>query len=271
MPLGSALVPSLSKTIGKSFLGLTKMSSGALIGGAVGGISSDSATSTGVFNDALQGAAIGAGIGFLGTGTAKFLGRQALRTPQAIRATAGAFKEGAGPLEALSYGAWESRAGAPGFTKRFSSFFKEARSGALGEKEGVLSSASFALQMARHPLKKKFARKALRSNLKEIGSIGWGIGTGLGGAAIRTGASILTNPHAGIAAVGIGVGMYGLANSGRGNAGSSSKGMAAVAQSQGLPSSGFEPGMGAGRNQGDRFAFENSTQGLVQGLHRGRH
>lgn len=76
------------------------------------------------------------------------------------------------------------------------------------------------------------------------------------------------NKHPGLAgglAVGATAGIA-LANSGPQNANRSPSEMATIAEMEGRPSTGFEWGQGS-----DRYAFEQSTQGLVQGMHRGRH
>jgi len=116
------------------------------------------------------------------------------------------------------------------------------------------------------------------SKALSAGKTGLGVGKFLGGVArtgMRDASSVLSfamqNPKTAIAFGAVGLGAYGLARSGTGDAGSSLSGMSAVAQKSGLPSTGFDLGMGASRRQEDRFMFENSTSGLVQGLSRGRH
>jgi hypothetical protein len=85
------------------------------------------------------------------------------------------------------------------------------------------------------------------------------MGVGLAGAALR-------HP---VAALGIGAAGYGLATAG--NAGLSTAEMAGIATAHGVPSTGFMPGMGGAGRQDARMMFMDSTHGLVQGLHTGRH
>lgn len=102
--------------------------------------------------------------------------------------------------------------------------------------------------------------------------LGSGIGAGLKGAwwggkkawgALKW---IDKNPgKAGALALGT-MGAVGLAYSGPSNINRSASEAAKVAEYDGGPSSGFEWGRGA-----ERLTFEQSTQGLVQGMHRGRH
>ena len=65
-----------------------------------------------------------------------------------------------------------------------------------------------------------------------------------------------------------GLGAAAFISSGRYTGSSSASAMGAWAQQEGGPSTGF--GLGEGSRQ-DRMAFQNSTAGLVQGMHVGRH
>lgn len=56
-----------------------------------------------------------------------------------------------------------------------------------------------------------------------------------------------------------------------GNAALSTETMGRIAQESNIQSTGFSPGMGSSRQQEDRNAFMNSTQGLSFGLHANRH
>jgi hypothetical protein len=116
--------------------------------------------------------------------------------------------------------------------------------------------------------------KTFWRGMKGVGKLGWGIGkravpmAGRGGLGVINFA--LRNPKTAMAMGVAGAGMYGLASSGYASSNASVGDMAAYAQQTGLPSSGFDIGMG-GTRATSRTAFENSTTGLVQGLHRGRH
>ena len=56
-----------------------------------------------------------------------------------------------------------------------------------------------------------------------------------------------------------------------GNAALSAETMGRITQESNIQSTGFSPGMGSSRQQEDRNAFMNSTQGLSFGLHANRH
>ena len=109
----------------------------------------------------------------------------------------------------------------------------------------------------------------------------WGLGKGVGKAAIVGGAVgswkaakgglgiakfALRHPWGAAGIAGAGLGIYGLSRSGPQNANRSTTEMADMAQRMGTPSTGFDAGEGS-----TRAAFEESTVGLVQGLHHGRH
>jgi hypothetical protein len=125
-----------------------------LLGGTVGGIAglatADSNTATGMFQNMLTGAALGAGIGF-GVGHVGTMARGLIRAPQTIRAARAARAMGAGPLEALSFGRQAARG---------SSLLKnvtEAGRGALGTasavgRAGLRTAGTVAPFVARHPL-----------------------------------------------------------------------------------------------------------------------
>jgi hypothetical protein len=100
---------------------------------------------------------------------------------------------------------------------------------------------------------------------------GWGT-TKMGGRlGIGTATAALKHPFI-AGTIGAGAyGMYLLANSGAELSGMDISTMSQVAQQQGLPSTGFEPGMGASNYQDSRHMFMNSTSGLVQGLNNKRH
>lgn len=109
----------------------------------------------------------------------------------------------------------------------------------------------------------------------------WGLGKGITKAALSTGASggfglakgsigagrwALRNPMTAVWTGAAGLGLYGLSRSGPQNANRSPAEMAQMSEMMGTPSTGFAPGEGS-----TRAAFEQSTEGLVQGLHHGRH
>jgi len=70
------------------------------------------------------------------------------------------------------------------------------------------------------------------------------------------------------------LGAYGiskLAGTGPGQVNISTNDLGRLAEQSGVPSTGFDFGMGASSSQQSNAMFMNSTSGLVQGLHRGRH
>lgn len=81
----------------------------------------------------------------------------------------------------------------------------------------------------------------------------------------------LRNPGSAIALGAGAYGMYSLANSGPQGSNLSKKDMEALAIQNGIPSTGFDYGMGASVSQDSRAMFMNSTMGLTQGLHKNRH
>lgn len=106
---------------------------------------------------------------------------------------------------------------------------------------------------------------------KGLGKLAWGgakMGARalpyVGGVGLRVGAFALNNPRSALLLGGAGLGLSSLAMSGASSSGSNEE-LAARAREQGS-STGFIPGMG-----GDFRALQNSTNGLVQGMHAGRH
>ena len=89
----------------------------------------------------------------------------------------------------------------------------------------------------------------------------------------------LEHPKTVIGGIGAGYGMYALSQSGSGvqHNDLSVNGMAQLAMQNNISSTGFNIGEGASINQAqnsmfeNRINLENSTYGLVQGMHRGRH
>lgn len=117
-----------------------------------------------------------------------------------------------------------------------------------------------------------------KTGLKMLAS-GSGSALGLGGRAHRAGAggalrSVefgLKHPYATTAMAMGGLGILGLASTGPGSSNLSLKQMSDVAASQNVNSTGFDPGMGSDTHQAARNMFMNSAEGLVFGLHQGRH
>jgi hypothetical protein len=79
------------------------------------------------------------------------------------------------------------------------------------------------------------------------------------------------HPYAATALAGAGIGAYSFMSSGYSGSGMNANTMSQIAQQSGISSSGFEPGMGANTQQGERQMFMDSTFGLTQGLHKSRH
>lgn len=92
-----------------------------------------------------------------------------------------------------------------------------------------------------------------------------------GKASLNVAQFALNNPRTAMGIGLAGAGMYGLATSGPNSTSISSAETAQLAEQGKFSSTGFSPGMGSSRNQESRAAFLNSTIGLTQGLHRGRH
>jgi hypothetical protein len=144
-----------------------------------------------------------------------------------------------------------------------------ARGAAIGAGIGL---ASFAIPSV--PAGKLAKAKWLASGGKRAGKVALGtglLGVSIAGVGLKTGIGVgrfaLRHPAFTIAGLGGGgLAMYGLARSGPQNANRSVDEMARMAEYQGNPSTGFSPGEGS-----TRAAFEQSTEGLVQGLHRSRH
>jgi hypothetical protein len=104
------------------------------------------------------------------------------------------------------------------------------------------------------------------------GSIGAGkLGIGAGKMAYRAGRWALRHPWGAAGLAGAGIGMAALAGSGAGASGLTEESMSAIATAHGYPSTGFAPGMGSTTRQDSRAMFMDSTFGLVQGMHAGRH
>jgi hypothetical protein len=82
---------------------------------------------------------------------------------------------------------------------------------------------------------------------------------------------ISEHPKAAVAIGALGLGAGGIAYSGKKDMNSPASATSAYVQALGEPSTGFDPGDAASVRQADRLAFEGSTAGLVQGLHRRRH
>jgi hypothetical protein len=116
----------------------------------------------------------------------------------------------------------------------------------------------------------KLGRAAAWSGVKRTPGLTWSVGKGLSQAAMRAGGFALRHPTASMyGALGL-AGMYGLAKSGPQDANRSAKEMAQMAMYEDT-STGFGLGEGTSARQMERIAFESSTNGLVGGLHRGRH
>lgn len=90
----------------------------------------------------------------------------------------------------------------------------------------------------------------------------------------------LRNPSLAMGIAGVGLGLYALGTSGTGASGMSINNMSTIASNNNLSSTGFAPGMGAYAMQPVNQSFvesgkyknlANSTMGLTQALHRGRH
>jgi len=82
----------------------------------------------------------------------------------------------------------------------------------------------------------------------------------------------MRKPSHAIGLAGVGAGLYGASAAvGTGESGMDAAEASAIMQQHGGPSTGFAPGMGAMKRQSDRSMFMESTFGLTQGLHRGRH
>ena len=113
--------------------------------------------------------------------------------------------------------------------------------------------------------------KGLARRSPQIAKAGWG--AGLRGAEIGAGVAnfAVKHPYASLGIGAVGAGMYGLASSGPGGGGTTAEEMGAIASSSGVSSTGFDPGMGSSFRQNSRAMFMDSTNGLVQGMHRGRH
>jgi len=103
---------------------------------------------------------------------------------------------------------------------------------------------------------------------------GQGIGSlaaGVGKAGMKMGSFAIRNPKTALLLGGAGYGAYALAGSGGGSFGGSAADMGMIAQMNNISSSGFAPGMGANTRQSAHQMWVDSTFGLAQGLHRGRH
>jgi len=92
---------------------------------------------------------------------------------------------------------------------------------------------------------------------------------GLAGAGRAAGFG-LRHPQAAMAAGVAGLGLYALSGTGAGTSNMNNREVDALAARTG-PSTGFTPGRGSMAYDPRRMRFTDSTQGLVQGLHRGRH
>lgn len=79
------------------------------------------------------------------------------------------------------------------------------------------------------------------------------------------------HPYATMGIAGAGIGAVAWIGSGHGASGMNTGSMSQIAQQSNISSSGFEPGMGNTYQQQERQMFMDSTFGLTQGLHRGRH
>ena len=118
----------------------------------------------------------------------------------------------------------------------------------------------------------------LWDSAKLLGKVGWaGSKVGFKGAKIGfkglKGATAfsLRNPTM-AAAIGLGAyGTYQLSKTGPGGTNYEPENLGRLAQQSDVSSTGFDPGMGASRYQESRAMFMDSTAGLVQGLHKGRH
>lgn len=180
---------------------LARIGGGMVLGGAIGGIASDSNTGTGVAADVAKGALLGGAVGTVG---AAIGARGLAKEVAAIRGTGG------------SRSAWD--------------LTKAAGKGLLGVAKGADNLAGAAIPKVANTL------KWINKNPGKTGALALGA----------------------TAAVA-------LAGSG-GNVNRSGRQMAEVAEMEGRSSTGFEVGQGA-----DRYAFQESTSGLVQGLHQSRH
>jgi len=250
--------------IGKGVFGtgIGRTAVGGIAGGAIGAATSDN-KQTSFFEDVARGAAIGAGIGLATTKTARLLGkaagRQALRTPLQLKGFAAARAEGAGILEAASFGKFVGRGGAPTFSQRLKMSYKAGRE--IGA--GRLESASSALHAARRTGHAAYKGEAA----KAWAGAAWSGAKAVGSAGFRAANWMITNPGK-TAAIGAGgLGMYALASSGARPSQLTMEQRAQAAQAMGGPSTGFGLGTGVETRQ----AFMASTDGLVQGLHSGRH
>ena len=119
--------------------------------------------------------------------------------------------------------------------------------------------------------------KAAGKRIASQGTAEWsyraakGIGRHGFSAAGKVGRFAWNHPYATTALAGAGIGTVAFVGSGVDNSRMSTNSMSKIAQQSGISSSGFEPGMGASARQEERQMFMDSTFGLTQGLHRGRH
>jgi hypothetical protein len=103
---------------------------------------------------------------------------------------------------------------------------------------------------------------------------GWGaakFGGRVGTAGLKVASFALQDPRLAFGIGAVGMGAYALSSSGMSESDMSDREMEALAMRGGAPSTGFGAGEGAGIRQNARAMFLDSTSGLVQGLHRGRH
>jgi len=205
---------------------------GGVAGGIAGSAMSDANTSTGKFQSAILGAAAGMG---LGVGITK------------------QFWQGIGGM-------------ARGGLRLRQTFRAAGAARRMGA--GPIEALSFGRYTARNTSLPKQTLGTLWGGAKGA----YGIGrSGLRGAASVAGFA-LRRPRTTIALGAAGLGAYGLAQmGGSGQSGMDADEAAAIAHVHGGPSTGFAPGMGTNARQDQRAMFMDSTFGLTQGLHRGRH
>lgn len=141
-----------------------------------------------------------------------------------------------------------------------------AAKAARGMGAGPFEALSFGRYTASRSSPFKNISEAVRGGL----NVGMGEARKLGGAALGIGSFAIRNPKTTAALAGAGVGMSYFMGTRAQDAGVDAATMEQLSAMSGDPSTGYQLGMSASKRQ-SRLMFQDSTNGLVFGLHSGRH
>jgi len=216
--------------------GIRRIGTGAVVGGIIGGATTDARTGTGKVEAIARGALWGAGVGALTTRT---VAGGLLRIPYTLKTYGMARRAGGGIFESARIARIPTQA------------------------NRQVNNLNTILGLPHQSMVGTHIRDLTDSALK----FGWGAGKTAMKTAGRVGGWALLNPGKALAVGAGGLGLYSLAGSSPGTSSLTINQRAQAMQMMGGPSTGFAMGMGSDSRQ----EFEASAEGLTLGLHARRH